>query len=159
VSLVFAPVLVACGGTDQDVAEGAAPDAGQYPYSAAGFEQCLTDSDVQFRKGDDGSLTVVNSTDAAVSAEADRCSALTTRAATDESTAWVNTITLGIADCLNERGYHVSTSGDDSDLTDGGGRDIATYNVPEAERAAAAFATDEQECMKAAEAAHPSPAP
>lgn len=156
---MIAPVLVACGNADQAVAEGPALEAGQYPYSAAGFEQCLTDNDVQFRKGDDGSMTVVNSADAAVSEKADRCSALTTRPATDESTAWVNTVTLAIADCLNERGYHVSANGDDSDLTDGGGRGIATYNVPEAERAAADFAKDEQECMKAAEAAHPSPAP
>ena len=152
--------LGACS-TGHDAPSSADPSesAGQYAFSEAGFEQCLTDSDVEFRKDGDGGLSIVNPTDPRTSKAGDRCSSLTTKPQSDAVTRFANAVTLAIAHCLSDLGYHVTTNGNTDGLTDGGGNAVATFSLPDSEKQSAPYDADNDRCMKEAEQTIPSPAP
>lgn len=150
-------LLSACSSSPDN--QDASPQASsQYDYSQAGFEQCLDESSIAYRKSDDGGLSIVDSTNPDVTEAVDRCTQLTSRPATDEGTRYQNAMTLAIADCLSDLGYHVTTSEGSGDLNDGNGNNIATYTVPEAERSSGSYNTDTDKCMQDATVAIPSPA-
>lgn len=155
---LLVPALTACGGGDDTTSSGSASSdsASQYAYGEAGFEQCLSDSDVQFRKDGAGGLTIVNSTDPSVTKASDRCSSLTTKPQSDALTGYQNDVTLAMADCLSNLGYHVTKNGDTDGLTDGGGNSVASYDVPDSEKQSASYSSDTDKCMKDAEQSIPS---
>lgn len=111
---------------------------------------------MEFRIESDGALVVVNPDDPTTGAATDFCSAATTKPGSQQSTAYQNSVTLAIADCLEENGYHVTRNGD-SGLADGDGRTVATFRVTEAEQQSPDYQANLVACQRDAEQSVPSP--
>lgn len=118
--------------------------------------ECLEDNGVQVRVSEDGNqVEVVNPADPGVAEASARCARLTEAAPVGGSTAYGNAVTQAIADCLIDRGYDVSVDVD-PELGGQDGSDVLTFSVPDAQRDAAGYPQDENDCVAAAEAAIPS---
>lgn len=157
---IIAPILSGCqGGQTRGPSTDSSPGTtvSQYELSGAGFQACLRDKGVAFRIGNDGSLIIVNPGEDPTIVEAtDFCSNATTKPATEEGTAYDNSLTLALADCLEEKGYHVTRSGDDG-LQDDAGRIVTTFKVAEAEQETLAYKADSESCFADAQRSVPSP--
>lgn len=99
-----------------------------YGYTATSLTDCFDDREIPYRQEDTAegrSVTPIGLDDPATAAAVEECNQLTTRPADAAITDYQNAVSQIIVDCLRDRGYTITTNG--NELTDGDGRSVTSW--------------------------------